>query len=186
MGNIVVTQFMTLDGVVAEPQLWSFPYWSEATGDFKFEELQAQGAHLLGRVTYEAFAAVWPTRTDEYGFAERFNRLPKYVVSTTLQAAAWADSTIIRADVPAEIARLKETVTGDIVVAGSVTLVQTLMQHNLVDEYRLLTYPLVRGEGKRLFGPGATATLALREQREMGAGVVLLRYVPAPPPAPAA
>lgn len=186
MGNIVVTQFMTLDGVVEDPQLWSFPYWSEATGQFKFEELQAQSAHLLGRITYEAFAAVWPTRTDEAGFAERFNRLPKYVVSTTLHETTWADSTIINANVPAEIARLKATVSGDIVVAGSVTLVQTLMQHNLVDEYRLLTYPLVRGAGKRLFGPGATATLALLEQRDMGAGVVLLRYAPGPAPAPAA
>lgn len=186
MGNLVVTQFMTLDGVVADPHLWSFPYWSEATGQFKFEELQAQGAHLLGRVTYEGFAAAWPGRTDEAGFADRFNRLPKYVVSTTLQTAAWAGSTIIRANVPAEIARLKATVSGDIVVAGSVTLVQTLMAHNLVDEYRLLTYPLVRGEGKRLFGAGATATLALLEQRDMGSGVVLLRYAPAPAPAPAA
>ncbi len=185
MGKIVVTQFMTLDGVVADPHLWSFPYWTDGTGTFKFEELLATGAHLLGRTTYVAFAEAWPDRTDEQGFAERMNSLPKYVVSTTLQTTAWNNSTIIRADVPAEIAKLKQTISGDILVAGSMTLLRTLMAHNLVDEYRLLTYPLVRGAGQRLFQEGATASLQLTENRDMGSGVVLLRYVPGPPPAPA-
>ena len=181
MGNIVVTEFITLDGVVQDPHLWSFPYATPETMQFKFQELQTQGAHLLGRVTYAAFAEAWPGRTDEAGFSDRFNALPKYVVSTTLQTAAWQGSTILRgADLPAEIAQVKAAVSGDIVLAGSVKLVQSLMQHNLVDEYRLLTYPLVLGEGQRLFG-SAPAKPQLLESRPMGStGVVLLRYAPAP------
>ncbi|MCC7360755.1 MAG: dihydrofolate reductase family protein [Anaerolineales bacterium] len=181
MGNIVVTEFITLDGVVQDPNLWSFPYATLETGQFKFAELQAQGAHLLGRVTYAGFAQAWPSRTDAMGFSDRFNALPKYVVSTTLQKAEWQGSTILRgADLPAEIAQVKAAIDGDLIVAGSATLVQSLMQHNLVDEYRLLTYPLVLGEGRRLFGR-APARLQLLEQRPMGStGVVLLRYAPAP------
>ncbi len=176
MGKVVVTQFMSLDGVVGDPQLWSFPYGTDELWKFKLDELLATGAQLLGRITYEGFAAAWPNEKDELGFADRMNSLPKYVVSTTLQKADWQNSTIIASNVPAEIAKLKETVDGDILVAGSMTLVATLMAHDLVDEYRLLTYPVVLGEGKRLFQDGSQAKLKLTESKTYGLGVVLLRY----------
>ena len=177
--KLVVTQFMTLDGVVGEPQEWSFPYWTEEIGKFKLDELLAQDAHLFGRITYEAFAAAWPERTDEQGFADRFNSLPKYVVSTTLKKAEWNNSTIISKNIVDEISKLKKQPGGDIIVAGSMTLLRTLMEHDLVDEYRLLTYPIVRGQGKRLFTDGMSASLRLTESKLMGStGVVLLRYEP--------
>lgn len=178
MGKVVVTEFMTLDGVVEDPHLWQFPYWTDATGVFKTDELLAAGAHLLGRVTYVAFAAAWPNMLDDDPTG-RMNGLPHYVVSTTLTQAEWQNSIIIKTDVPAEIAKLKQTVSGDLLVAGSVTLVKTLMAHNLVDQYNLLVYPLVRGEGLRLFGEGVTAKLKLLESRDLGLGVLLLRYAPA-------
>jgi len=169
---------MTLDGVVEAPQNWSFPYWSDETGKFKLDELLATDAHLLGRVTYEGFASAWPERTDEQGFADRMNSLPKYVVSTKLKKAEWNNSTIIKANVADEISKLKKQPGGDILVAGSVTLVRFLMEHDLVDEYRLLTYPIVLGKGQRLFSDGITASLKLTESKPMGSGVVLLRYEP--------
>jgi len=176
--KIGVTQFMTLDGVVESPQDWSFPYWSDETAKFKWDELLATDAHLLGRVTYEGFAAAWPDRTDAQGFADRMNGLPKYVVSTTLKKAEWNNSTIIKSSVVEEVSKLKNQSGGDILVAGSMTLLQTLMEHDLVDEYRLLTYPIVLGKGKRLFTDGMAASLRLTESKPMGSGVVLLRYEP--------
>ena len=145
--KIVVTQFMTLDGVVAEPQEWSFPYWSDQTGDFKLEELRASDAQLLGRITYEGFAAAWPTmEKDPAGFADKMNSMPKYVVSTTLKKAEWDNSTIIKTNVAEEVAKLKKQPGGDVLVAGSMTLIRTLMEHDLVDEYHLLVYPIVLGK----------------------------------------
>jgi len=176
--KIVVTQFMTLDGVVESPQDWSFPYWSDETAKFKWDELLATDAHLLGRVTYEGFAAAWPDRTDAQGFADRMNSLSKYVVSTTLKKAEWNNSHIIETNIVDEIAKLKKQSGGDILMAGSMTLLQTLMEHDLVDEYRLLTYPIVLGKGKRLFTDGMAASLKLTESKPMGSGVVLLRYEP--------
>ena len=169
---------MTLDGVVESPQDWSFPYWSDETAKFKWDELLATDAHLLGRVTYEGFAAAWPDRTDAQGFADRMNGLPKYVVSTTLKKAEWNNSTIIKSSVVEEVSKLKNQSGGDILVAGSMTLLHTLMEHDLVDEYRLLTYPIVLGKGKRLFTDGMAASLRLTESKPMGSGVVLLRYEP--------
>lgn len=177
--KIVVTEFMTLDGVVGEPQQWSFPYWSEETGAFKLEELRASDAQLLGRITYEGFASAWPNmEKDPAGFADKMNSMPKYVVSTTLKKAAWENSTIIKKNVAQEIAALKEQPGGDILVAGSVTLIRTLIEHDLVDEYRLLVYPIVLGKGKRLFTDGTVASLQLTESKPMGSGVVLMRYAP--------
>ena len=169
---------MTLDGVVESPQDWSFPYWSDETAKFKWDELLATDAHLLGRVTYEGFATAWPDRTDAQGFADRMNSLPKYVVSTSLKKAEWNNSHIIKTNIVDEIAKLKKQSGGDILIAGSMTLLQTLMEHDLVDEYRLLTYPIVLGKGKRLFTDGLAASLRLTESKPMGSGVVLLRYEP--------
>ena len=176
--KIVATQFMTLDGVVESPQDWSFPYWSDETAKFKWDELLATDAHLLGRVTYEGFAAAWPDRADAQGFADRMNGLPKYVVSTSLKKAEWNNSHIIKTNIADEIAKLKKQSGGDILVAGSMTLIRTLMEHDLVDEYRLLTYPIILGKGKRLFTDGMAASLRLTESKLMGSGVVLLRYEP--------
>jgi dihydrofolate reductase len=176
MGKVVVTEFMTLDGVIDQPQEWSFPYWNDETEAFKSNELNASGAHLLGRVTYEGFAEAWPSRTGE--FADRFNALPKYVVSTTLNRADWEGSEIIRGDLPGRIGELKNRIEGDIVVAGSRTLVQSLIRDGLVDEYRFLVYPIVLGRGMRLFGDGVDATLRLVEAKAFGTGVVALTYKP--------
>jgi len=177
--KLVVTEFMTLDGVVGEPQEWSFPYWTDETGKFKLDELLATDVQLLGRITYEGFASAWPTmERDEAGFADKMNGMPKYVVSTTLKKAEWNNSTIIKSNVVEEISGLKKQSDGDILVAGSMTLIRTLMGHDLVDEYRLLTYPIVLGKGKHLFTDGMAASLKLTESKSMGSGVVLLRYEP--------
>ncbi len=132
-------------------------------------------ALLLGRVTYEGFASSWPSRKGD-AYSDRMNSMPKYVVSTTLNAAKWSNSTPIRSDAAAEIAKLKQQQA--LLVFGSMTLVQTLMQHGLVDEYRLLLYPLVLGSGKRLFKDGSNAQLKLAEAKLHGSDVVLLRYRP--------
>jgi dihydrofolate reductase len=178
--KLVVTEFMTLDGVVEAPNEWSFPYWTDETGKFKLEELLATDVQLLGRVTYEGFASAWPgMERDEAGFADKMNSMPKYVVSTTLKKAEWNNSTIIKSNVVEEVSALKKQSGGDILVAGSMTLIRALMEHDLVDEYRLLTYPVVLGKGKRLFSDGMSASLKLTESRPMGStGVVLLRYQP--------
>lgn len=177
MSKVVVTMFLSLDGVLSEPQNWSFPYWNDDIAAFKTDELLATDAHLLGRVTYEGFAAAWPSRSDEAGFADKMNSLPKYVVSTTLAKADWNNSTIISENVADAISELKQQYEGDILVAGSATLVQTLIQHDLVDEYRLLVYPIVLGKGKRLFQDDCDAKLKLVEIKQMGL-VVLMRYEP--------
>jgi dihydrofolate reductase len=176
--KIVVTEFLTLDGVMEAPNEWSFPYWGDDIAKLKLDELFAADAHLLGRVTYEGFASAWPSMTDEAGFADRMNGLPKYVVSTTLQKAEWNNSHIIKANLAEEVSRLKTQSGGDALVAGSATLIQTLAEHDLIDEYRLLVYPIVVGKGKRLFKDGSNIKLKLVETRLFSSGVVLLRYEP--------
>jgi dihydrofolate reductase len=170
MGKVVVSQFITLDGVVEDPGGsedfdrggWAFDFDRGPEGDqFKLDEVMASEALLLGRVTYEGFAAAWPSRTDEFGFADKFNNMPKYVVSTTLEDPEWNNSTVISGDVAEAVSALKRDVEGDILVNGSVQLVQTLIEHDLVDEYRLMVFPTVLGAGKRLFGETSDA-LALR------------------------
>lgn len=179
MSKLVVTEFITLDGVIEAPETWSFDYFDDEVGKFKYEELLATGAHLLGRTTFDGFAAAWPDRTDEQGFAQRMNSLPKYVVSSTLTNPAWNNSHVISERVADRVAELKRQVDGDILVAGSATLVQALTEHDLVDEYRLLVYPIVLGSGKRLFGSTSRKVkLTLLEARTFGSGVVMQRYEP--------
>jgi dihydrofolate reductase len=174
--RLVVTQFMSLDGVVEDPA-WTFPYWNDEIARFKGEETSASDALLLGRVTYEGFAAVWPQSEDEG--ADYFNNVRKYVVSETLEGPLeWNNSRLIKGDVVEQIADLKRRDGEDITVHGSANLVQTLMRHDLVDRYRLLVYPLVVGGGKRLFGEDTTANLKLLESRSFGSGVVALIYEP--------
>lgn len=178
MRKLVVTEFMSLDGVTEEPK-WTFGYWNDEIAQFKGEESAVSDALLLGRVTYQGFAAAWPQSTDEG--ADYFNSVRKYVVSTTLDEVGWNNSRLIRGDVVAEIASLKQQGGGDITVHGSATLVRTLMEHDLVDRYRLLVYPVVLGSGARLFAEGTTATLELLESRSFSSGVVALVYGPRRP-----
>jgi dihydrofolate reductase len=165
-----------LDGVIESPEKWSIKYWNDDIAAFKDAELLAADAHLLGRVTYQNFAAAWPSRTGE--FADRMNKLPKYVVSTTLKRTEWENSHVIGGDVAQEIDKLKQRPGQDILVAGSCTLVQTLVKHDLIDEYHLLIYPVVLGAGKRLFEAGATTTLELLESKSYATGALLMRYAP--------
>jgi dihydrofolate reductase len=178
MAKLIVTEFLSLDGVMENPS-WTFKYWNDETAKFKAEETSADEALLLGRVTYEGFAQAWPPRTDEASGGRYFNAARKYVVSTTLQKAEWNNSHIISGNVLEEITKLKQESSQDLVVHGSATLAQWLMQNNLVDVYRLLVYPVVVGTGKRLFKDGIPATLKLVEARSTATGVVGLIYQPA-------
>lgn len=191
MGKLVVTEFITLDGVIDSPgggpgfehAGWSFKVNTGGEGEkFKFEELMAAGAQLLGRITYDGFAQAWPTMTDTGEFGEKMNSMPKYVVSTTLtnDDADWTNTTVIRDDIAGEVARLKERITGDVLVAGSSQLVRTLAELDLVDEYRLMIHPVVLGSGKRLFGDGMPRTaLRLVSSTPIGPdGVLILIYQP--------
>jgi dihydrofolate reductase len=186
MRKIIVSEFVSLDGVMEGPGPvdefklagWTMPYWNEEIGKSKFDELFASDTLLLGRVTYQGFAAAWPSRTDEAGFADRMNSLPKFVVSTTLQKVEWNNSRLIKENVAEEISKLKQQPGHDILIAGSGALVHTLMQHDLIDEYRLLVYPVVLGSGKRLFKDGSNTTLRLVETKTLSSGVVLLCYQP--------
>lgn len=181
--KVFATMFMTLDGVVEEPQKWSFPYWGDKTAKFKDDELRATEALLLGRVTYEGFAAAWPGRKDPDGFADKFNSMPKYVASRTLKKLEWTNSHLLQGDVAAAVAKLKQQPgTGDLGVHGSVSLLDTLVRHDLVDRFHILTYPLVLGEGKRLFKPGAKTRLKLVESKSLDKGVVASVYERDPKP----
>jgi dihydrofolate reductase len=174
--KIVVTEFLSVDGVMEEPA-WTFPYWNGEIAKFKGEESSASDALLLGRVTYQGFAAAWPESKDEG--ADYFNSVRKYVVSNTLEEPLeWTNSTLIKANIVEEITDLKQQDGKDITVHGSATLVQALMQHDLVDRYRLLVYPVVLGKGKRLFKEGIPATLKLLGSQSFSSGVVALVYEP--------
>ncbi len=186
--RLVVSEFVTLDGVMEDPGGaegfdrggWAFRFDRGPEGDrFKLDELMAGDALLLGRRTYEGFAKAWPSRTDDAGFADKMNSMPKYVVSETLQDPDWNNSTVIRGDVAGQVAKLKEQRGGDILVAGSGQLARTLLQEDLVDELRLMVFPVVLGSGKRLFEDGLDQTsLRLVDARPVGAGVLILRYRP--------
>jgi dihydrofolate reductase len=175
MRKVVVTEFVSLDGVMEEPR-WTFKYWNDEIAKFKGEESSASDALLLGRVTYQGFAVAWSGSKAEG--ADYFNSVRKYVVSRTLDKVEWNNSTLIKDNIVEEITKLKEQDGQDIAVHGSATLVQTLMQHDLVDRYRLLVYPVVVGKGKRLFKEGTTATLKLLESQSFSSGVVALVYEP--------
>src|SRR5438876_3344825 len=187
MGKIVVTEFISLDGVIEAPGGgesfkhggWSFKFNRGDEGDkFKLDETRSSEALLLGRVTYEGFAAAWPSRDGE--FADKFNSMPKYVVSSTLTKPSWNNSTVLKGDVADQVAKLKHRQDGDILVHGSAMLVQALLQNDLVDELRLMVFPVVLGGGKRLFGEtGDMKTLRLVDSKVVGDGVAIFTYEPA-------
>lgn len=186
MGKIVVTEFISLDGVMEDPGgsenaghgAWTFEVDRGADGDgFKLDELREAEAQLLGRVTYEGFAAAWPSMEDEAGFAERMNSMPKYVVSSTLREAAWNNSTILSGDFAEEVGKLREEVDGSILVAGSARLVQGLIEHHLLDELRLMVFPVLLGSGRRLFDGGSREhRLRLTEAGTVGEGIATLIF----------
>lgn len=176
MRRIVVTEFVSLDGVMEDPA-WTFPYWNDEIANFKGEETSASDALLLGRVTYQGFAAAWPESKDEG--ADYFNSVRKYVVSKSLEEPLeWNNSTLIKDNIVKEITKLKHQDGKDITVHGSAMLVRTLMQRALVDRYRLLVYPVVLGGGKRLFEEGIPAALKLLRSQSFSSGVVALVYEP--------
>jgi dihydrofolate reductase len=180
MRRVIVTEFVTLDGVMEAPEKWTFPFGNEEAAKFKRDELFESDALLLGRVTYEGFAVAWPSRTDEEGFADRINSLPKFVVSTTLNQVDWKNSRLIKSNVAEEVAKLKQQPGQGILIYGSGQLVNSLMQDGLIDEYRLMVYPLVMGSGKRLFRKvHDTTELSLVESKVFSTGVVVLTYQPA-------
>jgi dihydrofolate reductase len=177
MRNITVTEFLSLDGVMENPS-WTFPYWNDETAQFKAAETTPNDVLLLGRVTYEGFAASWPQRTDAASGGVYFNGVRKYVVTNTLDKVEWNNSQIIKGNIVEEITKLKQQDGENLVVHGSGTLAQTLIQHGLVDRIRLLVYPVVIGKGKRLFNEDTTATLKLVEARSTSKGVTALIYEP--------
>jgi dihydrofolate reductase len=187
MSKVVVSEFVTVDGVFEDPGGsegfprggWAFQFDRGDDGNkFKLDEVFASEALLLGRVTYEGFAAAWPSRTGD--FADKFNGMSKYVVSTTLSGPDWNNSTVIAGDIAGAVAALKERPGGDILVNGSAQLVRALMEQDLVDEYRLMVFPIVLGAGKRLFADTSdTSALRLVEAKPVGPdGVVILTYEP--------
>jgi dihydrofolate reductase len=188
MRKLIVTEFISLDGVIEDPGGaegfdrggWAFQFQRGEEGDkFKLEELMDADAALLGRATYEGFAAAWPGRTDDIGFADKMNGMPKYVISRTLETADWNNSTILRGDVVEEVSKVKQNGDGgSVLVAGSGQLVGALVEHDLVDELRLMVFPLIIGHGKRLFGETTgTSKLRLTDCRPVGPdGVVVLTY----------
>ena len=187
VGRIVVTEFVSLDGVMEDPGGsenfehggWSFAYSRGDEGDrFKLDETLASDALLLGRVTYEGFAAAWPSREGE--FADKFNEMPKYVVSSKLDDPEWNNSKVLRGDLAQEVGKLKQEHERDVVVHGSAQLVQALLDQDLVDEVRLMVFPVVLGAGKRLFGETSDKKpLRLVDSKVVGDGVAILTYAPA-------
>jgi dihydrofolate reductase len=178
--KVVASEFLSLDGVMGDPR-WTFEFESEDRDQFKFDEMSAADALLLGRVTYEGFAAAWPQMEEQTGeYGAWMNGYPKHVVSTTLdEPLEWNNSTVIKGDLAEEVSGLKQQSGKDILVFGSADLVNTLMEHDLIDEYRLMVFPIVVGSGKRLFGEGDAKSLKHVETKTFSSGVVVLTYEPA-------
>jgi len=181
MRKVTAGLFVSLDGVTESPEKWQLPYFNDEMGEAVGAAMAATDAMLLGRVTYQEFASYWPgVSSEDQPFADHMNNTPKYVVSTTLDRAEWNNSTIIKVHVAEEVSRLKQQPGQDILIYGSGDLVHTLMQHDLIDEYRIMVHPVVVGSGKRLFRDGSdTTVLRLIETKTFSSGVVVLSYRPA-------
>jgi dihydrofolate reductase len=177
MRKVIVSEFISLDGVM-EVSDWAFQFESKEKDKFKYDELQASDALLLGRVTYDGFAAAWPNMIEETGdYGKWMNEYPKHVVTTTLDRVEWSNSSLIKGDLAEEIANLKKQPGKDILVFGSCSLVQNLMKLGLIDEYRLMVFPVVVGSGKKLFEEGIdTTVLKLADTKTFDSGVVVLTY----------
>ncbi len=185
MGRIVVTEFVSLDGVMEDPggsEGWKYGGWTfkfsrgEVGDKFKVDEALGAEALLLGRVTYEGFAAAWPSRGGD-PFSDKFNSMPKYVVSSTLKKGDWNNSTVLKGDAVEEVSKLRQRLRGDILVNGSARLVQTLIAHDLVNELHLMVFPVILGSGKRLFGETSDMKpLRLADSKTVGDGIAILIY----------
>lgn len=179
MRKVVAAEYVSLDGVMEEPA-WTGPYFDKDLGKLQQDLLFASDSLLLGRVTHEGFAAAWPSMTDEDGFADRMNGLPKHVASSTLEGPLGWNASLIEGSVAEEVIRLKEQTGQNLLIYGSAGLVNTLMQRDLIDEYRLMVFPVVLGGGKRLFADHTeTKTLELVGSKTTGSGVVVNTYRPA-------
>jgi dihydrofolate reductase len=185
MRRVIVTEYVSVDGVMEDPggtgefehRGWTIPYWNDQLAKYQSDHLFASDALLLGRVTYEEFVASWPLRSGD-PFTDKINSMPKFVASTTLEGPLEWNATLLKGDLAEEVSKLKQQSGQDLLIYGSGELVHTLMQHNLIDEYRLLIYPVVLGSGKRLFGEGSTTTLRLGEAKTFSSGVIALTYRP--------
>ncbi|GAA3587712.1 dihydrofolate reductase family protein [Nonomuraea rosea] len=179
MGRVVLSVFTTVDGVIENPHEWTFQFVSPDAMAVGLGQIRAADALLLGRVTYDGFAAAWPSMTDEAGYADRMNSLPKYVVTTTLDKGDWNNTTVITENPAQRIAQLKKEIEGDILIFGSAALVRWLLREQLLDELRLVTYPVVAGKGARLFDESVdTTVLRLTGSQAFTSGVVALTYEP--------
>ena len=178
--KIVATEYLSLDGVFQEPGEWSRPFWSDQAAKFKLDELFASDVLLLGRTTYQGFASAWPKmERDSAGFADRMNGMPKYVASRTLKKLDWNNSRLIEGDLADAVGRLKQETGKDVLIGGSGDVVNQLLRQDLIDELRIMLYPIVLGGGKRLFRDGMKKSLRLAKTNELGNGVVVLSYEPA-------
>lgn len=178
--RLVATEYLSIDGVFEEPGHWSFPFFNDEAAQFKSKELAETDALLLGRRTYEGFAAAWPTMTGTGEFGEKMNSMPKYVVSSSLEKVEWRGSQLVKGNVVAEIRKLKDKPGKDLLLSGSAQLFDELMRANLIDLYRFMVHPIMLGKGRRLFPEGgAQRTLELAEARSLGSGIVILEYRPA-------
>lgn len=176
MRKLIVSTYMTLDGVIENP-MWTMPFWNDEIAQYQSEDLFASDALLLGRQTYEGFKEAWSARAGSDAFTDRMNSLPKYVPSRTLRTGEW-NATILQGDVPAEIARLKQQPGQNILKYGGGELLHTLLQHNLMDELHLLVYPVVLGSGARLVPQGSDSGLRLVDTKRFSSGVIALTYQP--------
>jgi dihydrofolate reductase len=172
MGKLATSFFISLDGVVGEPQSWQAPYFNEEMGAALGHEMASSDGFILGRVTYEKWAGFWPNQGDENPMAAAINKAPKYVASTTLTSADWKNSTLLEGDVPKAVSALKQESGADLQTTGSTTLVRSLLDADLVDELRLMIHPLVVGNGRRLFRDGDNYALKLVESTTFGTGVI--------------
>jgi dihydrofolate reductase len=178
--RLVATEYLSLDGVFEEPGHWSFPFFNAEAGQFKWAELQASDALLLGRNTYAGFASAWPTMQGTGEFGEKMNSMPKYVVSSTLDKVEWAGSKLIKGNASAEIKKLKDQPGGDLLLSGSGQLFNAMMRENLIDLYRFMLFPVVLGKGMHLFEDGGRQhNLELTETRRFATGIIVLEYEPA-------
>ena len=175
--RLVATEYLSFDGVFEEPGRWSGPFFNEEAQRFKFDELQATDALLLGRKTYEGFAAAWPKMPGTGEFGVKMNSMPKYVVSSTLKTVDWTGSRLITGDVAGEIRKLKAAPGKDLLLSGSGQLFNSLMQSDLIDLYRFMLHPIVLGKGKRLFVDGnATRVLELMDTKRFASGIIIAEY----------
>ena len=178
MGKIIVTEFVSLDGVFEDPHEWHFPFFLEQAQQYKMNELRATDALLLGRVTYEGFAQAWPERSGDE-FSDRFNSMPKYVVSESLGSPTWTNSHVVRGDLAAELGTIRERHAQDVFIHGSGALANSLLRQGLIDEVRLMVHPIVVGTGRRFFEEETSIpALELADVTTWDGGIALMTYRP--------